>query len=390
MPSIRGASQVASGTAGSFSCNKPTGTAQGDVLVAFHGADVGALTDMGTPTGGATWNLLASRARDDATGAGSKVWWKVAGASEPTSYGFTQGSNADGAVSIVAVQNASSNTPVIAQTGGTTSGTSKATPSTTPNGSDDLEIRCVILHAPGASGLTSTAPATYTEQTDVESGQYVLSTTATKALTSGAATGTQNFTISASVSEWHGFTVDIGSSATAISLTDSATAEDAATVAVDVPVADTASAADSLTAAADLTVTDVATASDDVAVSASVPLADSATADDSVLVSVPISLADSASADDAWSSVPTPVLDEQAAADDAVSVTASAPWADSATATDDLTVSPVSFVTLDDTATASESLAIVVLQDLPFTAGAVRRGWTAGIAPAWSADKPTV
>lgn len=390
MPSLRGASQVASGTTGSFTCTKPTGTVQNDILVAFHGADVGTLTDMGTPTGGDTWLPLASRARDDGTGAGSKAWWKVAGSSEPSTYGFTQASNADGAVSIVAVQSGSTNTPVVAQTGGNTAGTSKATPSTTPNGADDFEIRCVLLHGPGASGLTSTPPATYTEQTDVESGQYVLCTTATKALSSGAATGTQNFTISASVSEWHGFTVDIGSSATPISLADSATASDAVTVAVDAPVSDTAAASDALTAAVDLTVTDDATAADDLTVSATISLSDSAVADDSVLVSVPIALSDSATADDAWSSVPTPVLDESAAADDTVSVAASTTWADSGAAADDLTVSPVSFVNLDDSATASESLAIVVLQDLPFSTGVVRRGWTSDIASAWSASDPTL
>lgn len=206
-PTFRSASQVASGTAGSFACAKPAGVVAGDVLVAFHSADVGALANMGTPSGGATWSLLASRARDDGTGAGTKVWWKVAGASEPASYTFTQDSGADGSVSIVAVQGGATTTPVVAQTGGTAAGTAKATPSTAGQ-AGDLEIRCVAIHTPG-SAVTWTPPAGFTERTDNQSGTFAGTTTATRALAAGGATGVHNFTASASFSEWHGFTVNI-------------------------------------------------------------------------------------------------------------------------------------------------------------------------------------
>lgn len=375
MPSLRGASQVASGTAASFSCTKPTSTAQGDVLVAFHGADAGTLAELGTPTGGATWTLLASRARDDGTGAGSKVWWKVAGASEPSTYGFTQNSGADGAVSIVAVQNGSTNTPVVAQTGGITSGTSKATPSTTPNGSDDFEIRCVLLHAPGASGLTCTPPSGYTEQTDVESQQYALCSTATKALTSNAATGTQNFTISASVSEWHGFTVDIGSASTAISLSETAVGSDDLTVAADAPLAETSTANDTLTADATTALTDTVTVDDALTVAVFVDLTDAAVGVDGIAVAMPVDLTDTVTAVDDLSAVPAPVLDEPIAGTDTLSVSATATLTEAVTATDALTVVDLVPKALSDTVTVNDSLTVVILEDRTFVAGPLRRGW---------------
>lgn len=384
-PTFRSASQVASGTIGSFSCSKPAGVVENDILVAFHAADTGTLADMGTPTGGSTWQLLASRARDDATGSGTKVWWKAAGAAEPSTYGFTQVSNADGSVSIIAVQDGSTNTPTVAQTGGTSTGTAKTTPSTTAS-AGDFEIRCVAVHAPGGA-LSFTAPAGFTERTDVQSGTYATTTTATRTLSSGGTTGTADFTASTSVGEWHGFTVNIASTVTLKSLADSATAADAIGADVDAPAVDTATAGDALTVAASADLADAAVADDQMTVTVTVDLADSASAADTALVGIPIDLADSAIADDAWTTIPAPVYDDPATAADQIAVAVSTSFADTATATDALTVAQTLPKDLADAATASDALTVVVLQDITVTAGTPYRGWgSRQPESSWSAD----
>lgn len=190
-----------------LTCNKPTGTLQGDLMLAFQVADRGLLADMTTPTGGATWGLLSSQAWVTAE-PGTKVWWKIAGAAEPSTYGFAQASNADGVVSVASVIVTNVVTPVFASSASNSSATSIPTPSITPTGSDDLEFRWAASQGVGGA-LTWTPPATYTEQVDRQSGTFTSGTLATKTLTSGAATGVQNFTISTSTAEHMGFTVSV-------------------------------------------------------------------------------------------------------------------------------------------------------------------------------------
>lgn len=97
----RSVSSVASGTTGAFNCAKPAGVVSGDILVAFHSCDFGLASAMGTPTGGATW-LPLTTLDDGLNDLHTKVWWKVAGGSEPANYGFTQNSSGDGVVVIAA------------------------------------------------------------------------------------------------------------------------------------------------------------------------------------------------------------------------------------------------------------------------------------------------
>ncbi|MGV9779831.1 hypothetical protein [Streptosporangium sp. NPDC003464] len=207
MPSFRAASQAASAGAGSTICSKPAGTAPGDILVAFHATDAGTMTSMGIFGGG--WNLLASRARDGSAEGGTKVWWKVAAPSEPSSYDFLHGFDPDAVVSIIAVQDGSLNTPVVAQSGSSGLTTSVSTPSTTPTGSDDFEIRCAIAQQTQIVAVTWTPPAGFTERTDVQSRTKTSAAVATRTLASSGATGTHTFTVSSNIEAWHGFTVNI-------------------------------------------------------------------------------------------------------------------------------------------------------------------------------------
>ncbi|MFI6595006.1 hypothetical protein ACIBHX_02090 [Nonomuraea sp. NPDC050536] len=210
MPASVRAVSTATPSTGSSSANKPSGTLQGDILLAFHSVDDGALTDMGTPTGGATWLSLATRQAGTGYDNKTKVWWKVAGASEPSTYTFTQNSSGDGCIAIACVMDADTAvTPVVAQTGNDTASTTVPTPGITPTRSDDLELRWASGN-PDATATSWTSPAGYTEVADVTGGNQTGSL-AYKQLTSNAATGSLNFTATISLQFRQGFTVAVAS-----------------------------------------------------------------------------------------------------------------------------------------------------------------------------------
>lgn len=203
MPVAYGSADQAVFHGASYSVTKPSGTVSGDILVAFQIADTPSLTSM-TLTGGTTWNLLTS----DATNLQSKTWWKFAGGSEPASYTVGQVSNADGHTSIIrATAPHPSATPVFAVNYTAQTGTAITSIGLTPTGSDDLLIRFI-----GAATSTSfTAPASHTERTDSASATFAIGTTATRQLSSSAATGTATFTASPGATKAISITVAIAS-----------------------------------------------------------------------------------------------------------------------------------------------------------------------------------
>ncbi|MER7363289.1 hypothetical protein [Nonomuraea wenchangensis] len=85
---------------------KPPGTVAQDVMFAFQVADVGAQTDLITPTGGTTWQFLYGSGTFQGRRFLHKVWWKVAGSAEPASYGFAKGNGADGVAVVLSVAEA--------------------------------------------------------------------------------------------------------------------------------------------------------------------------------------------------------------------------------------------------------------------------------------------
>ncbi|WP_157251032.1 hypothetical protein [Nonomuraea typhae] len=174
-------STVATSTSTSYTCAKPSGVVSGDVLVAFQAGDWGTASAMATPTGGTTWQLLTSRDAGE-NALHSKVWWKVAGGSEPSTYGFTQASASDGVVIIAAVRDASG-TPTFASTDN--DGTAFFdTPSITPAGTADYELRFVsaVGGGPGASWDWSATEGPYTEAEDAQSGNFTTGSMAHKSL----------------------------------------------------------------------------------------------------------------------------------------------------------------------------------------------------------------
>lgn len=201
----------ASAAGAAITCDAPVGTTAGLLLLAFQSADAGTLAAMTTPTGGATWLLLGQQQWANSE-PGTKVWWKIAGGSELSTYGFVQGSTADGVVGIAAISGAATTTPVFASSALGASATSIPTPSGTPTGLDDLELRWAASRISGGAAVTWTPPATYIEQIDRQSNTFTSASLATKALASGAATGIQNFTASATSTQHMGFTVVIAGS----------------------------------------------------------------------------------------------------------------------------------------------------------------------------------
>lgn len=138
---VRATSSAQSASA-SFSVSTPAGTAEGDVLIAYQTANLGAASALTTPTGGAAWVQLGSTITGGTDQLHTKVWWKVAGASEPTSYGFAQATGSHSVVAIAAIRDAdTARTPIIAAFDPLGSDTSIPTPPTTPAFHNDLELR---------------------------------------------------------------------------------------------------------------------------------------------------------------------------------------------------------------------------------------------------------
>lgn len=179
-------STVATSVSTSFTCAKPSGTVSGDVLVAFQTGDWGNASSMGTPTGGATWQQLTSRDAG-ANALHTKVWWKTAGGSEPSTYGFTQASSSDGVVVVAAVRDATG-TPTFASTDNHGAAFFD-TPSVTPSGTADYELRFVAATG-GGSGSTWDWSSTdgYTEAEDAQSTSFTTASMAHKSL-SGLSSG---------------------------------------------------------------------------------------------------------------------------------------------------------------------------------------------------------
>ncbi len=182
-------STATTSTSTSFTCAKPSGTASGDILVAFQAADWGSASSMGNPTGGSSWGSPVVSLDVGANALHVKVWIKTAGGSEPASYGFTQPTFSDGVVFVAAVRDA---TLSYVTDSDTNHGTAFfTTPSITPVGTADYELRYVAGTGsnPAASWDWSSTDGPYTELEDAQSTDFTVASLAGKTL-SGLTTGT--------------------------------------------------------------------------------------------------------------------------------------------------------------------------------------------------------
>jgi hypothetical protein len=183
----------------SISVNKPAGTVEGDLLFILISSDDDTVT-IDQPSG---WSTLYDEV--DAGSQTASIYYKVAGASEPSSYSVTK-TDERAAIQCIAIQDAGAINQHASNTGGASS--TAQCPTVTPTVSNTLLLRMV-----SANGSDTTDPHsqetgyTITETTSYTSGgccsiQY-------KAHTSGA-TGTLDVSMSAS-SEWTGYTITVES-----------------------------------------------------------------------------------------------------------------------------------------------------------------------------------
>ena len=210
MATLRSSSSTTS-TSLSFSCAKPSGTAAGNILVAFQTSIDFLNAGMTTPTGGAAWQLLGTAA--GSSWAGTKIWWKIAGPSEPSSYGFTQTENfftgtADSIVGIACVSDHGGNTPLIASLNNGAD-TTVTTPSLSPATDSGVTLRW----AAGSTGDGLWAiPAGHVKAFDRYGADRATASLAYKVRAFPGATGSANFVWSSTVPLGfsQGVTVDVG------------------------------------------------------------------------------------------------------------------------------------------------------------------------------------
>jgi hypothetical protein len=223
----------------SFTVTKPANTVNGSVLLAFQNIDAGSLASMSTPTGGSTWNLLGSGLLTGT--AGTKVWWKVCGASEPASYTFNTNTSADNLVTLLRPNDVDNTvTPVLGTyVGDNTTGTTIGTPGLTPAGTTDLEYRLAsgIGGSAGISWSIAASTPTFTALTNQQSNTFTVHRVFYRQLTSGSATGSVTATSSASQGNRQGVSVALKSSgATTVTGAAALSAEGTSSIAAKVEV----------------------------------------------------------------------------------------------------------------------------------------------------------
>ena len=161
VPTIRAVSEIESaGSESSFAVPKPSGTIDGDFLIAaIYQEDNDPPGSTGVnPPDGSNWNLWGS-VENPSRGGWMSIWVKLA-ASEPTTWLFTAESGGQWNGGVYAIQIATFNANPLGPKAGqlTSSGTSHATPSiTTPRPKSDtpsVESRTSIS---GVSQLPATA-----------------------------------------------------------------------------------------------------------------------------------------------------------------------------------------------------------------------------------------
>lgn len=196
------------GAVSSISVNKPTGTVDGDLLVAIQWQDkdaatggAGGLTDMTAPAGWTTKADTSALGAAQANSGYGKVYYKVA-SGEGSSYSFGMSNQATCMVAIHRIVGANTTSPwaadpVYTATAATGSNiTSYVTPSLTM-ASSGLQVRSVNLQGV-VTATTFANPAGYWGESSVDPAPFQCNPVSYKPLTASGSTGTQNLVVSGS------------------------------------------------------------------------------------------------------------------------------------------------------------------------------------------------
>lgn len=229
-------------TTGTITCNKPSGTVEGELLIAYVlAAGWSGYPTISTPSG---WTKESERTGDyyyngTTPNAHGAVYSRVCGASEPATYTWVN-AIATGTYSnvlLLRITGAAPSAPVDAVANvNTTSGTTYNFPSVTTTGPDRLI--CLfggVTNNPTASEYPLVAPAGFTRQAYINDiAEFVNLGSASKAQASAGASGA--FTVLYNDAEQlaQGFTVAIRPAASALSLSGAIAAAGASGAAVGV------------------------------------------------------------------------------------------------------------------------------------------------------------
>lgn len=202
-----------SGSANNLTVTKPTGTASGDILLAFW-TNAGSNTSTITWPSGFTEEANASQASPDTTTI--RCASKVAGGSEPADYNIQSSTNDACCAAILAFSGRDTGaaiTPVVTNNTSTLSTpiTVSLTGVTAANGDD-----VVWMAAPSLTGTnpgTWTPPTNYTERVDVAHTQYASMGIATRDAVSAGATGNLDGVLTGSSNAGYGgFVINLAAS----------------------------------------------------------------------------------------------------------------------------------------------------------------------------------
>lgn len=204
---------VSSGDSGSPTVTIPTGTTNGDLLIAVNASDWNTLALNDVPPAFKTGTGGITLGTSDYDG-GSNAFHVALGArianNEPANYTFPQ-DNADNVMAIIRVTGHDS-TPVITQVAPSTTGTGTQAPSIVPNGSDDL-LLCFFGAETSIGGTrTWTPPSGMTEHVDRQSSVWTSLLVASLQSPSNPS-GVKTATPSAAVNNGAGCTISIKAAA---------------------------------------------------------------------------------------------------------------------------------------------------------------------------------
>lgn len=145
------------GVASNAIVNKPTATAQSDLLVVGLSYEKGSAENITAPGG---WTLLIRQ--DNTTNVGIAIYYKVAGPSEPASYSFALTHGSKWSIGISRFTNANSSTPVDVAAGSTGFGTAVTAPTLNTTGTN----REIMAFYTNKKASTYTPAAGTTERYD--------------------------------------------------------------------------------------------------------------------------------------------------------------------------------------------------------------------------------
>ena len=183
--------------------NKPTGVAQGDVMLATV-----TVTGTGAPTTPSGWTVAKSTS---GTALRQATYYKVAGASEPASYSWALGSSRAASGGIVDYSGVNQTAPVDATTSASGASGNAVAASITTSAANDQVLAAVSF----ATSTTVTADVTTTERYD-SSSSSTTGEAADFAQATAGATSAKTATPAASGSAWIAATIALRDASQAV------------------------------------------------------------------------------------------------------------------------------------------------------------------------------